>query len=107
MEINPEYMAELQLTYPDAKEYSEAGLLYIHFPRFTLPGGDVVEALLWLNGAAPYTTRLFLPAEVPGKGPNWTQHHILSKTWWTWSWKDIPSDIRYMEIVSNHLRPLR
>jgi hypothetical protein len=107
MEINAEFMKEIQITYPDAKPYTEGGLLYVHLPKFTLPAGNTVEALLLLNGGAPYTTRLFLPAEVPSKGPNWTQHVILSKTWWTWSWKDIPSDIRYMEMLSNHLRPLR
>ena len=107
MEIDKEHMAELRRTYPDAKEYTEGGLLYIHFPKFALPSGGVVEALLLLNGANPYTTRFFLPNQVVGKGPNWTEHQILNKKWWTWSWKDIPGDIRYMEILSNHLRALR
>jgi hypothetical protein len=107
MEINADYLDELVGSYPGAQRLTEGGLLYIHIPEYKLPNDEIVEVLLLLNGAAPYTTRLFLPKQIDGKGTNWTQHQILNKTWWTWSWKDIPSDIRYMEILANHVKVLR
>jgi hypothetical protein len=107
MEINQEFLAELLGFYPDAAKYTEGGLLYVHLPTFTLPNDEVVGALLLLNGAGSYTTRLFLPKQIVGKGSNWSQHQILNKEWWTWSWKDVPSNIRYMEILANHVRALR
>ncbi len=106
MEINNEHFEEISLVFPDARVFSEGGLQYIHLPRLPIPSGGEVEALLLLNGAAPYTTRLFL-STAQTKGPNWTEHHILGKTWWTWSWKDVPSNIRYMEMLSNHIEALR
>lgn len=107
MEVNAEYLAEVVEFYPDARTFTEQGHLYLYIPAYQLPNGDVVEALLLLTGSGSYTTRLFLPAQIPGKGKNWKQHHILNKTWWTWSWKDVPSDIRYLEILANHVRALR
>ena len=107
MQVNSTFLVELQAYYPDAKDFVDGGMLYVHFPSLTLPNDTVVEALLLLTGSAPYTTRLFLSAQVPGKGSNWSQHVILTKTWWTWSWKDVPSDIRYVEMLANHMSALR
>lgn len=107
MAIDAAYFGELVDLYPGAQSLTEGGQFYIHIPEYKLPNDATVEVLLLLNGAAPYTTRLFLPKQIDGKGANWSQHQILNKTWWTWSWKDIPSDMRYVEILANHVKALR
>lgn len=107
MNVSAEFLAELKGFYPDAKSFTEGGLIYIHLPKLILPRGEEAEGLLLLNGAGSYTTRLFLAKEISGsQAKNWSAHQILNKTWYTWSWKDVPSDGRYVEILVNHLRAL-
>jgi hypothetical protein len=72
-----------------------------------LPDGGIVEALLCLAGRDGYPTRLFLSRQVVGKGANWSVHRILDKAWHTWSWKDVPADLRPLEILTSHLDGLR
>ena len=90
-----------------AQEISDSSASFIHLPALALPNGKIVEALLCLTARDGYTTRLFLSEAVAGKGTNWTTHRILDKTWYTWSWNNVPADQRPIEILANHLRALR
>ena len=99
---------ELLRIYPDAKEMCEASITYIYLPQLKLPcPPGVVEGLLCVQQHGGYTTRLFLSAQVPGKGGNWTPHVILGRTWYTWSWNNVPGDLRPTEILIGHLRAFR
>ena len=101
-------LAELQELYPGAKEMSEGGIRYILIPRLQLPDGSEVEALLQPQaGNGGYTTRLYLPAQVPGKGANWTPFRVLEKNWWTWSWNNVPETDRLAQILAQHMNALR
>lgn len=110
MTIAPELIAEIAVISPGAAEMSEGALTYIHLPTLQLPAGcgsQEVEALL-RPGPAPdgYTSRLFLSIGFPDKGQNWTVHRILEKTWHTFSFNNVPGDLRPVEILANHLRVL-
>ena len=107
MTVAPESLQELEAVSKDAKTMEVGGCTYIHLPMLTLPSGRVVEALLRLGGNDGYSSRLFLSEPVSGKGANWSVHHILDKTWHTWSWKDVPPDIRPIEVLASHLAALR
>jgi hypothetical protein len=108
--IAPEHLQHINLIYPGATSMSEAGHDYIHVPSLRLPEGctpSKVEALLWMTGNGNYPTRLFLTQIIPGRGANWTTHTVLGRTWYTWSWKDIPTSLRPIEALAEHLRGLR
>lgn len=108
--ISPDALAELQTLCGEAKEMAEGGNNYVFLPSLKLPlGSDPAEvgALLCLNAREGYPTRLFLSARVNGKGNNWTEHRILDRTWHTWSWNNVPSDLRPMQILLDHLRAFR
>ena|SRR5260221_10340586 len=101
-------MNELRSVCPGAEEMSEGGITYIRLPSLKLPSAPgVVDALLCPQQHGGYATRLFLSAPVPGKGDNWTTHQIFGHTWHTWSWKDVPANIRPLEILLSHLDALR
>src|ERR1051326_4762778 len=101
-------MSELRAICTRAREIIEAAIHYIYLPKLKLPSAPaVVDGLLCVQQHSGYATRLFLSAEVPGKGSNWSSHQILGRTWYTWSWKDVSADLRPIEILSGHLRALR
>lgn len=101
-------MEELMAVCPGAREHVEAGIKYIHLPALKLPGNlGVMEALLCPQQHGGYTTRLFLTSAIPSKGANWTSHTILGRTWYTWSWNNVPANMRPVEILLEHLRALR
>jgi hypothetical protein len=109
--ISEDHLAELRVVSPDAQVMREGDVTYIYLPVLKLPAGcspPEVEGLL-RPGPGPdgYTTRLFLSAAFPHKGQNWTEHRILDKTWHTYSFNNVPANLRPMEILANHLSVLR
>lgn len=106
--VSPESLDELQVTSPGAHVMQEGGVTYIYLPVLKLPAGvnpPEVEGLL-RPGPGPdgYTTRLYLSAAFPTKGQNWSVQHILDRPWHTFSWNNVPADLRPIEILANHLR---
>jgi len=104
-------LAELRAVCPGAVLMQEGGVTYVYLPQLRLPAGcdpAQVDALL-RPGPGPdgYTTRLFLSHPFPNKGQNWTMHRILDKAWHTFSFNNVPADIRLIEILANHLKVLR
>jgi len=97
-------MNELRAVAPGAQEMVEAGITYIHLPQLKLPcAPGTVEALLCIQQHGGYTTRLFLSQPVNGKGANWSTHQMFGKTWYTWSWNNVPAKIRPTQILCGHL----
>lgn len=108
MSVSAEEMEELRQICPDAKEMSEGGVTYILLPALKLPcPPGVVTGVLCPQQHSGYATRLFLSIEIPGKGANWRSHVILSRTWYTPSWKDVAASQRLAAILVQHLRVYR
>lgn len=108
--LSQEGLEEIRALSPEAREMTEAGLVYLHLPGLKLPQGcdpQVVDALLCLQPRDGYATRLFLSARISNKGQNWNSHRILDREWHTWSWNGVSADLRPIEILLGHLRALR
>jgi hypothetical protein len=103
-------LGELRSICAGARMLMEAGHHYIDLPGLTfLSNGSVIrrDGLLSIEPHSGYTTRLFLSTPVPGKGNNWSVHTIVGRTWHTWSWNNVPANLRLAEILAEHLRALR
>jgi hypothetical protein len=106
--VSPEAMDELRAICPGAEEKLEGNITYVYLPNLLLPcQPNEVDALLCIQQHGGYTTRLFLSVQIPGKGANWSTHTILSRTWYTWSWNNVPAGLRPAEILIGHLRAFR
>ena len=106
--ISEDAMSELRAICAGAQEMVEAAITYVYLPKLRPPGVPAaLDGLLCIQQHSGYATRLFLSAQVPGKGNNWSTHQILGKTWYTWSWKDVSADLRPAEILLGHLDALR
>jgi hypothetical protein len=108
--LSPEHLAEMKAVCSGVEELTEGGQVYLHLPALKLPGGcnpGVLDALMALHQHSGYPTRLFLAQRVQGRGQNWTVHHVLGRTWHTWSWNYVKADRRPAEVLAEHLRGLR
>jgi len=90
-----------------AKEVTEGGYTFVYLPSLCIPAQQVMDALLCIQPRDGYMTRLFLTAQIQGRGNNWTTHRILDRTWFTWSWNNVSSQLRPAQILAEHLRALR
>jgi hypothetical protein len=108
--VAEEHLEELRAAFGSVSAMVEAGIDFVFLPRLVLPEGCTpreVQALLCLGQHGGYTTRLFLQQAVPARGANWSSHAVVGKTWWTWSWNQVPAGLRPAEILAEHLRGLR
>jgi hypothetical protein len=108
--ISSDHLKELAELCGEAKEISESGQVYIYLARLTLRVGSQpkqLEALLCPHSRDGYATRLFLSEPVLGRGNNWSVHRILDRTWHTWSWNGVSSQLRPTEILAEHIRALQ
>ena len=105
--VVPEYIQELVELCGDAREVAEG---FIYLPKLRLPSGcqpAETEAILCLVTHNGYVTRLFLAQRVPGRRNDWTEFYIQGRTWYTWSWNDVGSQLRPAQVLAEHLRALR
>jgi hypothetical protein len=108
--IDPTHLQELRSVCGEVSVVTEGGVDFVFLPRVVLPQGcnpRETAALLCIGQHAGYTTRLFLPTVIAGKGANWTQHMVAGKLWHTWSWNLVLASLRPAEILVEHLRGLR
>jgi len=95
---------------PNVTVITDAGTSYISLPKLKIKSADTVhtmDALLCPEKHGGYTTRLFLSERIPGRGKNWTVHSILGRTWYTWSWNNVPDTLMPAQILSGHMSALR
>jgi hypothetical protein len=93
---------------PGAQGMSEGGIDYVLLPGMKHPCAlGTLDALLCPQQHGGYASRLFLSVPIPERRTNWTTHTILSRTWHTWSWKDVSADQRLAEILAQHIAALR
>src|SRR5207245_11021163 len=91
-----------------AQVVRDGAISSVYLPALKLPcPPGVVDGLLCLQQHGGYTTRLFLSAPVSGRGANWSTHSIVSRTWHTWSWNNVPANQRPAEVLAQHLRAFR
>ena len=110
MSIDQKQLAEVAALVPGARMMPDAGIEYIFLPGLKLTIGQeecVLDALLCPVQHGGYTTRLFLADPIPRRGQNWTTHNILSRSWLTWSWNNVPANLSPLQILSAHLKALR
>lgn len=110
MSIDQKQLAEVAALVPGARVMPDAGPEYIFLPGLKVIVGKeecVLDALLCPVQHGGYTTRLFLSEPIPQRGQNWTTHNILSRSWHTWSWNNVPAYLSPMQILSAHLKALR
>ena len=101
-------MDDLRHMCPGAQEMSEGGTEYVFLPGLKHPcAPGTLDALLCPQQHSGYATRLFLSVPIPSKGQNWAVHTVLSRTWHTWSWNNVPANQRLAEILAQHLRAFR
>lgn len=83
-------------------------LIYMERLRFLVGTKQyVMDAILCLNHDNPsYPTKLYL-AENVGGGLNWNETgYLLGRNWPTFSWRDVPANLPYFDILAAHLAPL-
>lgn len=110
MNIDQKQLAEIVALVPGARVMPDAGIDYIFMPGLKVTVGQeerVLDALLCTAQHGGYTTRLFLAEPIPQRGQNWTTHNILSRSWHTWSWNNVPTNLSPIQILSAHLKALR
>lgn len=74
----------------------------------TAAGTEVMDTVLCPMGQGSYTTRLLLDRQVATRQPiNWCQVLLLGRTWWTWSWNNIPAGQPWLQIFAEHARVLK
>ena len=112
MSADPE-IAGLEAVCPGAKRLDEAGYRYVFLPQLKVRVGQdvkVLDALLCISAHSGYPTRLFLQAQltecptIKGCPANWTQHMILARNWWSWSWTGVSADLPAVQILLAHLK---
>lgn len=110
MSIDQKQFTEIAFLVPGARVMCDGGIDYIFLPGLKVTVGQeerVIDALLCPVQHGGYSTRLFLAEPIPQRGQNWTMHNILSRSWHTWSWNNVPANLSPMQILSAHLRALR
>lgn len=108
--LSEESFAELTKICEGAKEMAEGEYTFVYLPGLKIRTGEHVvsqDALLCLQSRDGYPTRLFLSQQIQGRGNNWTTHRIVDRTWYSWSWNYVSSDLRPAQILAEHLRALR
>jgi len=108
--LTDELLTELTRVCEGAKEMTEGGSTFVFLPGLKIRTGEHAisqDALLCLQARDGYPTRLFLSQQIQGRGNNWTTHRIVDRTWYTWSWNYVSSDLRPAQILAEHLRALR
>jgi hypothetical protein len=109
--VEPELVPIAALCSGEVRYMEDGGLRYIYMPalRFLARGAQqVMDALLCLNYRnSTYPTKLYLPANL-GLGLNWNENaYILGRSWFSWSWKDVPPNQPPFAILAGHLEALK
>ncbi|KWH30641.1 hypothetical protein [Burkholderia stagnalis] len=117
MSLEPARVAALQAIYPDAKVLVDGTKEFVILPALHVDVGEreyVLDALLLPSGGpGGYPTRLYLAQQIAdrqmirGMPGNWTCESIAGRTWYTWSWTGVPSNLPLMDMLLAHLRALQ
>ena len=103
--------AAIQALHPSASLHTENSQPVVLLPDFKFRAGDKSEQMTLLlhpSRHSGYDTRLFFERALVGVGrtQNWTNHMVLTRQWWTPSWKDVLPEQPWISILCAHLRAL-
>ena len=101
--------AAVKAMHPSASLHTESEMPVVLLPDFKFrAGANMVKMalLLYPSKHSGYVTRLFFEQKLEGAGQssNWTQHTVLSRTWWAPSWKDVVAEQPWTSMLGAHLR---
>ena len=101
--------AAIQAMHPSASLHKEGGVPMVLLPDFKFRAGTKtmqMTLLLCPSTHSGYVTRLFFEQKLEGAGQsqNWTTHTVLSRTWWSPSWKDVVVEQPWTSMLGAHLR---
>lgn len=109
-------IATLHPICPGAKLVLENTQQFVYLPSLQIMVGETVrtlDALLSPTAHSGYATRLFLSEQISerptiGANPaNWSRHQILSRDWYTWSWRDVSADLPLVQMLLAHVKALK
>jgi len=104
-----EEILRLQALYPSARDLKDGGnicVLLPDLPVLSLGQHVIRTALLYPHAHTGYLTRLFLSEPIQGRRSDWSQHTLLTRNWWTWSWQHVTPNQPWTAILANHLKAL-
>ena len=94
----------------DAELWDDGAQVLVFLPGLKVHSDGkvhVVDALLCPRARDNYPTRLFLSKPFTGKAANWNAFNIKGRTWHACSWTGVPESLSWLQILANHLSPLR
>jgi len=102
---------ELKQIYPNVVAAGEGGITYICLRDIALPVGCSparMDVLLCPFEREGYSSRLYFAEQVQSRSSlNWNgTTRVLERNWYAFSWKVVPG-LRLLQMVQEHLRPLR
>ena len=111
MDVASEFAA-LKEMHPAAVLHTEGSKPVILLPATKFRAGGAamqMNLLLYPSAHSGYATRLFFERKILGTAQNWTdgnwsQHTVLSGSWWTPSWKDVSPEQPWTSMLMAHLR---
>jgi hypothetical protein len=88
--------------------FTEGGQRYVHLPLLRLPDGcnpAATAALICMDTRDGYPTRLFFAQPIASRTSlNWRPTTaIAGKQWYSFSWNNVPSSTRPVEVLIGHL----
>lgn len=95
---------------PEAELWEEGGQPLAFLPNLQIKSDGAphqTDGLLWPGPRDGYETRLFLSRPFPAKGQNWNVFNIKGRAWHACSWNGVPASLPWLQILANHLSPLR
>ena len=102
-----EEFARLKAMHEISLLLKEGGKPAALLPAFTFTAAGraaTMDLLLVPFKHSGYVTRLFFEREIPCRGRNWSQHHVVDRTWWAPSWNNVPETLPWPAMLCAHLR---
>jgi hypothetical protein len=102
-------LCRLQSVCPRAEIWTEGGQPVAYLPDLKISkaghGSRIVDALLWPHPRDSYTSRLLVSEQIPWAhgGGVWTNCMAQGRSWHAYSWRGVPAELPWIEILANHM----
>jgi hypothetical protein len=99
--------ANLKAMHADAVLLKEGGQPVVLLQGFGFTAGDQpfkMDLLLVPFAHSGYITRLFFERKIDGRAANWKELRVVERNWWAPSWNHVPASMRWIQMLSAHLR---
>lgn len=114
MSREEEELASMRAICPSASVVVDGNVRAVFLPEFPFQANSVsrrMDLILYPGPHTGYASRLFFSECIDctrrdGTKPNWQTAVVAGRTWSTPSWKDVPADLPWTEMLGAHLRAL-